>query len=301
MTPFFMLENYESYLLKEKRHSVHTVRSYVTDVKSFFASCEMDMAHDIEQVNEHIIRSWIMTLMEGDINPNSIHRKVSSLRNFFRWAKTQGLIEVNPTLKIKPPKKNKRLPEFVKEKEILEEKLNPMFTDDFFGLRDRLLFELLYQTGIRLSECIELQKSNVSPQDIKVLGKRNKERIIPITADISNLIKEYLEVKQRFFEENSNYLFVTDKGKKLYPKFVYRKVNRYLSHLTKLKKKSPHILRHTFATHMLNNGASLESIKEVLGHANLSATQVYTHNSFKKISAEYSQAHPRGGDQDQSA
>jgi integrase/recombinase XerC len=293
-----MLENYESYLLKEKRYSSHTVTSYVSDVKSFLYESEVCESDDIKQVNEQNVRSWILTLMDKGVHPNSIHRKISSLRNFFRWAKIQGLIEINPTLKVKPPKRNKRLPEFVKEKEMNENKLNSIFTNDFAGLRDRLIIELLYQTGIRLSECIELKESNVSKKEIKVLGKRNKERIIPITENVTKLIDQYLDEKQRSFEEGSLFLLVTDKGRKLYPKFVYRLVNKYLSYLTSLKKKSPHVLRHTFATHMLNNGAGLESIKEILGHANLSATQIYTHNSFKQINAEYAQAHPRGSQEE---
>lgn len=195
--------------------------------------------------------------------------------------------------KIKGLKAAKPLPAFVKETQLEKEKLTRLFPDSFEGTRDRLLIEVFYQTGMRLSELIALDDNCFNAQAIKVLGKRNKERWIPISSELQFNLSEYVSEKRNIFPD-VNTLFCTDSGKKLYPKFVYRKINFYLSHLTELKKKSPHVLRHTFATHMLNNGAGLEALKDLLGHANLSATQVYTHNSFKEISKIYKQAHPRG-------
>ena len=196
-------------------------------------------------------------------------------------------------LSIKGQKQQKRLPEFVKEEELTVQITEELFTNDFEGMRDQVMVELFYQTGIRLSELVGLKENDVFDQSIKVLGKRNKERIIPISNSLDQLIRHYINTKHEL-SFNISSLIVTDKGNKLYPKFVYRKINYYLSLVTNLGKKSPHILRHTFATHMLNNGAGLESLKEILGHANLSATQVYTHNSFDKLTSIYKQAHPRG-------
>jgi integrase/recombinase XerC len=203
------------------------------------------------------------------------------------------LIEVNPAIKINGPKQHKKLPSFVKEKELDKTKLDDLFSDDFEGVRDKLMFELFYQTGIRLSELIELKEKNITSNSIKVLGKRNKERIIPISENLTNFISIYKELKNSMLIDSAGFLCLIN-GNKLYPKFVYRKINYYLSLVTSLEKKSPHILRHSFATHMLNNGAGLETLKDLLGHASLAATQVYTHNSFAQLTNIYSSAHPRG-------
>jgi integrase/recombinase XerC len=194
---------------------------------------------------------------------------------------------------VRGPKNNKRLPSFVQQKQLSEDKLENTFSDDFDGQRDRLMFELLYQTGIRLSELISLKDVDATNNQIKVLGKRNKERIIPISKELSQLIHNY-RILRKDIAVSTDALLVLKTGKNLYAKFVYRKINKYLSIATDVRKKSPHVLRHTFATHMLNNGAGLEVLKELLGHANLSATQVYTHNSFAELTAIYSQSHPRG-------
>jgi integrase/recombinase XerC len=196
-------------------------------------------------------------------------------------------------IKVNGPKNAKRLPSFAKESELSPEKIDTLFTDDFDGVRDNLMFEMFYQTGIRLSELIGLKDLDVSSESIKVLGKRNKERIIPISKDLYQLVNDY-RIFRNGMGINSNYLFVLNNGNKLYAKFVYRRINNYLGKATSLDKCSPHVLRHTFATHMLNNGAGLETLKDILGHANLSATQVYTHNSFAKLTNIYSHAHPRG-------
>jgi integrase/recombinase XerC len=205
----------------------------------------------------------------------------------------EGVIDKNPMQAVKGPKNSKRLPSFAQQVEVKSSNISPLFQDDFDGLRDLLMFEMFYQTGIRSSELIELKDNRVSSNQIRVIGKRNKERIIPIATELSQLIEEYRE-KRAEIDPNPEYFFLLNSAKKLYPKFVYRKINNYLGEATGLEKKSPHVLRHTFATHMLNNGASLEVLKEILGHANLAATQIYTHNSFSQLTNIYSQSHPRG-------
>ena len=288
-----MLELFESYLTSEKRYSEHTVTAYLNDVHSMLAFNTIKDLNELHELTHHSIRGWMISLIEDGVENRSVNRKLSSLRTFFKWAKRSAIIEIDPMLRVKGPKQNKRLPEFVKEEEFNSQITEKLFTNDFSGIRDHVMVELFYQTGIRLSELIGLKENDVFDQSIKVLGKRNKERIIPISNELDGLIKNYVVLKHEL-AFNISSLLVTDKGNKLYPKFVYRKINYYLSLITNLGKKSPHILRHTFATHMLNNGAGLESLKEILGHANLSATQVYTHNSFDKLTNIYKQAHPRG-------
>lgn len=293
MAPFFVLENYVRYLQVEKRYSEHTVIAYKNDVNQFIEFSDIKEAYDFKEVNSMLIRSWMVDLIENAIENKSVNRKLSSLRTFFRWLKKESLIELNPLLKVTGPKNSKRLPSFAKETELLSQNIKSYFSDDFEGIRDRLILEIFYQTGVRLSELIGLKEKDVQGNCIKVLGKRNKERIIPISNDLHLLIEKFQNQK-RTLGINSDYFFVLINGNKLYSKFVYRKINTYLGNATSLDKCSPHVLRHTFATHMLNNGAGLETLKELLGHANLSATQVYTHNSFAKLTSIYSQAHPRG-------
>lgn len=288
-----MLELFESYLASEKRCSEHTVTAYLNDVGSFLVFNTITDIKELDELTHHSIRGWMISLIEGGIENRSVNRKLSSLRTFFKWAKRNSIIKIDPMLSVKGPKQQKRLPEFVKEEEFTTQITEELFKSDFSGLRDHVMVELFYQTGIRLSELLGLKENDVFDQSIKVLGKRNKERIIPISNELDGLIKNYVGLKHELLFNISS-LLVTDKGNKIYPKFAYRKINYYLSLITKLGKKSPHILRHTFATHMLNNGAGLESLKEILGHANLSATQVYTHNSFDKLTSIYRQAHPRG-------
>jgi integrase/recombinase XerC len=208
-----------------------------------------------------------------------------------------GYITKNPMLKIVLPKRAKRLPEFVQENQMNDLDNNSFFTDDFFGLRDRFMIELFYNTGMRLSELINLKHKDIDVfrANVKILGKGNKERIVPFNTYINNMFNNYVSKKSDFgFScEANDFLLVTDKGNKMYPNFVYRKIQYYLGLVSRLDKRSPHVLRHSFATHMLNNGADLNSIKELLGHTSLVATQVYTHNTFSKIKTIYKQAHPR--------
>jgi len=292
----FFLEEFISYLKNQKRFSAHTVTAYTTDLSRFFnfLSNQYEISSDISVVNAQIIRSWLVELTESGVTNRSISRKISTLRTYFKFLKKNDLNPQNPMAKIVPPKLEKKLPVFVNELD-MDKLFNSIeFEDDFFGHRDKLMIELFYVTGIRLSELINLtaKSINSSTYSIKVLGKRNKERIIPLSKKMTNQLVEFEKVKSLKFPEAAK-LFTTDKGADLYPKFVYRKINHYLSQVSTITKKSPHVLRHTFATHLLNNGADLNAIKELLGHANLSATQVYTHNSFEKLKKIYTNAHPR--------
>lgn len=287
-----MLENFEKYLITEKRYSGHTTIAYLKDIQDFLDFLQIETKEEFATISHQVIRGWIVVLIESNISNRSVNRKLSSLRTYFRWLNRLGVIKINPMLKIVGPKQIKRIPEFLKESELSSEKISHIFPNDFRGKRDELIVELLYQTGIRLSELIGLTDIDVGNDFIKVIGKRNKERIIPISPKLNGFINSYQILRNKEFPSRK-YLLITDKGEKLYPKFVYRKINHYLSLLTNVKKKSPHVLRHSFATHMLNNGAGLETLKDLLGHANLSATQVYTHNSFEKLNSIYKLAHPR--------
>jgi integrase/recombinase XerC len=286
-------DRFELFLATERRYSVHTLTAYAKDLAQFFEFSEMTRPSDLNDASHQLIRGWIVDLMEKGCSARSVNRKLSCLRSFFRWCLGERLIAVNPMLKVRGPKTEKRLPNFVRQQEMHPERIEVLFGSDFDGIRDRLMFEMFYQTGIRLSELIGLKEAGVSASEIKVLGKRNKERIVPVGKELSRLITEYRKSKPAG-PDSGELLFVKRDGKKLSPKFVYRKINAYLGSVTTAQKKSPHVLRHTFATHMLNNGAGLETLKELLGHASLAATQVYTHNSFAQLSSIYSQAHPRG-------
>lgn len=293
MAPFFMLDSFLDYLTTQKRFSEHTCLAYRKDLEQFLEHTGATNQHEIKEINARIIRGWMVDLIDNEYENTSVNRKLSSLRTYFKWLLKEGVIDTNPMSMVEGPKVRKRPPSFAQQSELQPEKIKEYFEDDFDGVRDRLLFEMLYQTGIRSSELIGLLDQAVQNNQIKVLGKRNKERIIPITNELSELIGRYRRLREDIALETNNF-FVRSNGKKLYPKFVYGKINHYLGKVTDLEKKSPHVLRHTFATHMLNNGAGLEVLKELLGHANLSATQVYTHNSFAELTHIYSQSHPRG-------
>lgn len=293
MTPFFILEQFLNYLTSEKRFSSHTVLAYENDLKQFLEFSEINSIEGLNESNHQLIRSWVVNLIENNYSNKSVNRKLSSLRSFVKWCKKNDFIVNNPLKKIIAPKVAKRLPVFARESDIEKEKVEVFFDDTFAGKRDHLIVELLYLTGVRLSELINLKIENITNDSIKVLGKRNKERLIPISKELNNQIVEYLILRNLIDCKESN-LFVLESGKKIYDKLVYRIINNYLSSHTNLEKRSPHVLRHTFATHMMNSGVGLEVLKNLLGHANLSATQVYTHNSFSQLNNIYSQAHPRG-------
>lgn len=287
-------QQFLQYLKTEKRASIHTIKSYSTDLDQFHDYIAPVATHEANYQN---VRAWIVHLLEKEVSPKSVNRKLSSLRKFYKYLMTQNTIKQNPMVKITGPKTPERLPQYVPEKDM--SKFDQLFetSDDWKTLRAQVIIMLFYETGIRLSELMGLKKEDVGSDQIKVMGKRNKERIIPIRKQLSNLLEKYDQVCQTQKEIQGRTYFLTKKnGTKLYEKLVYRVVNSYLGLVTGLEKKSPHILRHSFATHMLNNGADLNAIKELLGHANLSATQVYTHNSLSQLKDVYQKSHPRGGD-----
>jgi integrase/recombinase XerC len=293
MDPFFLLNDFEIYLNSEKRVSNHTLVAYIKDIRDFIHSFSLTNQNEMNEVSFQVLRSWLVELVESGLSNRTINRKISSVRMYFKWLIKNKYILIDPTTRLKGPKTEKRLPTFIKQSELSSDALSDIFPNNNEGLRDRLFIELFYQTGIRLSELISLKTSSVTTTMIKVLGKRNKERLIPISDNLSMLIKVYLTCKTED-ESKSPFLFTLKNGDKLYPKFVYRKINYYLGLITTIEKKSPHVLRHSFATHMLNNGAGLETLKNILGHASLAATQVYTHSSFAQLNSIYSSAHPRG-------
>jgi integrase/recombinase XerC len=292
------LERFIQYIQYEKRYSPHTVSAYQSDLDQFFRFLnypEQTVSHPSEITYQHI-RGWMVNLME-EMTARSVNRKLATLRKYFKFLMREGVITNNPASKVQSPKIVKHLPIVVED-----EKLNAMlnsgevFSDDFTGVRDKLVIETLFGTGIRLAELVGLKEGDINFYDgtMKVLGKRNKERIIPINHELRTLLQRYLALKKsENFNNNSLTLLVTNKGTEAYPKFVYLIVQRYLSNISTQAKKSPHVLRHTFATSLLNRGADLNAIKELLGHANLSATQVYTHNSVERLKSIYKQAHPK--------
>lgn len=286
-------DQFLNYIQVEKRFSKHTLIAYEQDLDQFITFATIKTASDWNEVNHQLMRAWVVDLLEAGQSNRTVNRKLSCLRSFFKWGKNNGFIATDPMVKIRGPKTEKRLPQFVKQTELVNDRIADLFSDSFEGMRDRLMVELFYQTGIRLSELLTLKEADVSATHIKVLGKRNKERLIPIGTKLYERVLLYRKEKP-IGPDSQNLLFVKKDGVKLSAKFVYRKINLYLGSVTTAQKKSPHVLRHTFATHLLNNGAGLETLKELLGHANLSATQVYTHNSFAQINSIYSQAHPRG-------
>jgi integrase/recombinase XerC len=290
-------ESFLKYLEIEKRYSPHTVRSYSNDLDGFilFLSAQ-GLDGNAEAVTTNEIRSWIMSMLDNGYSPSSVHRKITCLRVFFRYLRKEGVLGRDPLEKVVLPRKKKTLPVFIPEKELDKLLDEGYFDEGFSGLRNRTIIEMLYITGIRRAELIGLKDEDIDLEQgsIKVTGKRNKQRIIPIVIPYINRLKEYKKSRDEGGISQSGWFFVTDRGNKLYEKFVYNLVNNYLSMVTTVEKKSPHVLRHSFATHMLNRGADLNSIKELLGHASLSATQVYTHNTFEKLKKVYGKAHPRG-------
>jgi len=288
------IEQFIHYLKVEKRYSENTLTAYSKDLQQFLLFLSKQFDYEFKDAKHLHIRSFMVELMNDKISNRSVCRKLSALKSLYKYLIKKGELEFSPIANIQLPKIQKKLPSFIKEKEILELNNREIYSDDFFGLRDYILVRLFYQTGMRLSELTGLKDADVSNDVIKVFGKRNKERMIPISSNLSTILKDYKDLKNKQFPNSSIAFIVSDKGDKVYEKFVYRKVNYYIGKVSSLEKKSPHVLRHTFATHMLNNGADLNAIKEILGHENLSATQVYTHNSFEKLKNIHKQAHPRG-------
>ncbi len=291
------INGYLDFIKLERRYSEHTLKAYSTDLNQFMNYIELIYSKKLLEVNFTIIRTWIVSLNSNEISKRSINRKITTLRSFYKFHLSRQHIESNPASKINLLRTDKKLPVYIEE-EGMDNLLNNVdFPHTYNGHLDRTIIELFYTTGIRLSELVNLRNDQVDwgAQQIKVIGKRNKERIIPLTIPMVEQMKLYNNHKNKYIEhiEDKNYYFLTEKGKKIYNKLVYRKIKLYLSLVTTNSKKSPHVLRHTFATHLLNKGADLNAIKEILGHASLAATQVYTHNSIEKLKNVYKQAHPR--------
>ena len=290
-----MINAFLEYLSLEKKYAVHTITAYKNDLISFrdFLETEFNQ-EDLSNVHYNQIRSWIISLVDLKITNRTVNRKVSSLKSFYKFLQKTHQIEVNPLAKHKALKVAKKIQVPFTSKEI-NKAINILdHENDFTSVRNKLIVELFYSTGIRRTELINIKERNISLSDktIKVLGKRNKERFVPLLSSVIQTLKRYLELKKEFsigLEE----LFITEKGNKIYETLVYRIINSYFSRVSSKEKKSPHILRHSFATHLLNQGADLNSVKELLGHSSLASTQVYTHNSLDAIKKVYNQAHPR--------
>lgn len=296
-----MIENaangFLSYLKLQKRFSPLTVQSYTLNLNQFFAFLNEEYSiKNLSEISHHMIRDYISKLMNSGFSATSVNQKISTLRSFFKYLLRNEVVDINPTQKIRGPKTPKQLPAFVDREQL--EKINELegFKSDFENLRDKLIIDVLYQTGMRRAELINLQEKDVDIYNLQltVLGKRNKERVIPFDIGLKRNLETYLRVKEEQGLKNSH-LFVTLKDNPLSASSLTATVKSLLSTVTTNKKKSPHVLRHSFATHMLNNGADINAVKELLGHTNLLATQIYTHNTIEKLKKSYNQAHPRSG------
>lgn len=291
------LQAYQDYLQKEKNYSSLTLRAYLDDIKSFHKYLEEN--HDqlpLEEINYSQVRSWIVTLVENKIANKSINRKISSLKSYYKFLLKIKQIECNPLSKHKSLKVPKKVQIPFSEKELTNVLEIELIESDFESIRNKLIIELFYATGIRRAELINLKTNNVDKHNktLKVLGKRNKERIIPLLDCTLELLDIYNEERNKLTQlQNPDVLILSKNGKILSETFVYRMINSYFSTVSEKVKKSPHVLRHTFATHLLNNGADLNSVKELLGHASLSSTQIYTHSSLSELQKVYKNAHPR--------
>ena len=287
-----MIANFLKYLEYEKRYSRHTLISYQTDIEQLQQFIEAHFPElELITCDYRTLRSWIVSLVESKIDSRSVNRKIATLRSFYKFLNKRSEISVDPTTKLKVLKVAKKLPQFVNEEDISKIFDNIQFDNNLENKREQLILELLYGTGIRLSELINLERDdvNLNQRTIKVLGKRNKERIIPFSKYLERIIVEYNNVDKN---PGAHYLITDNNGKQLYPMFVYRTVKKYLA-FANVDKKSPHVLRHTFATHLLNKGAELNAVKDLLGHSSLAATQVYTHNSMEKLKKAFDKAHPK--------
>lgn len=291
-----MRDSFLKYIQFEKRFSQHTITSYENDLNQFEAFLADNYQISTTEADHNSLRHWVVTLVEKQLASRSINRKIASLRTYYKFLLRRGFIKKDPTSKLQALKTDKPLPQFVNEPDMSRLLDHCEFTNDFNGMRDQLIMEMLYGTGIRLSELLNLKVSDVNlhAQTIKVLGKRNKERVIPISRSLCNLIRNYETLKKSITSTKDNeLLLVTEEGEATYPMLIYRTVKKYLNLFTTIEKRSPHVLRHTFATHLLNKGAELNAVKDLLGHSSLAATQVYTHNSLDKLKKVFDQAHPK--------
>ena len=291
-----LVDSFLDYLRYERNYSNYTIEAYSKDLRQFeeYVKLNKESVFVPGDVDADLVRSWIVSLMDEKISPVSVNRKLSSLKSFFKFLMKQGSISVNPLRLITGPKTKKPLPYFVRDKEMELLLDGDGFDEDFEGVRDRLILEMLYDTGIRRSELIGIQDSDVDfgAMQIRVTGKRNKQRLIPFAEGLKNLIQAYTEVRNREVGSDSGWFFVRKNGEQLSAGIVYTIVKKKLSEIPTLAKRSPHVLRHSFATSMLNNGAELNAVKELLGHSSLASTSVYTHTTFEELKKVY-HAHPR--------
>jgi integrase/recombinase XerC len=290
-----MIDSFLNYLRFEKRFSPHTVLSYQNDLSQFEIYLKKTYEENPSSASYGMVRSWVVDLVEKKLDPLSVNRKIASLRSYYKFLLRQEIISKDPMMKIKVLKTKKKLPNFVKEPDMVSVLDQQQFEDTHDGWRARLTLELLYGTGMRLSELINLKENqiNLYEQTIRVLGKRNKERVIPFSDSLVPLIKRYREVRNKDVEAGDHGCFiVSDTGAKCYPMLIQRIVKKHLG-ITSVEKTSPHVLRHTYATHLLNKGAEINAVKDLLGHSSLAATQVYTHNSMEKLKKVFDQAHPK--------
>jgi integrase/recombinase XerC len=294
----YPIQSFLDYLKFEKRYSQHTISAYESDLVQFFGYLQHQYnGVELRDITASFIRSWLAALMnEEEMKAKSINRKISSLKSYFKFQLRMGTIEKMPTTTLVAPKLGKRLPVFAKQEETDNFFTYFQFPDTWQGHTDQLIMSVFYNTGMRLSELVNLKEKQVDTGNkaIKVLGKGNKERIIPVNASLLGMVNTYISNKRKEIEQpDTEFLLVNAKGKKLYPRYVYQRVNLYLKEMKTLDKRSPHVLRHTFATHMMNHGADLNAVKELLGHASLAATQVYTHNTIEKLKEVFKKAHPK--------
>jgi integrase/recombinase XerC len=292
-----LIEQFIQYLRYEKNYSTHTVVAYECDLTQFLEYVEHQFGvTDPTILDSDMLRSWMVNLLEGGMTARSVNRKLSSLKTFWHYLQRTGTVSANPFKKVVPPKTSKPLPVFLKETE-MERLLNidVLDVDNFPQVRDRLIIDLFYSTGMRLSELIGLTDGTLDLNGctLKVTGKRDKQRLIPFGPELKGSINQYIKIRNEQIERNSDHLLVRNDGTPLYPQMVYRMVHQKLSEVGTLTKNSPHVLRHTFATTLLNRGAELNAVKELLGHSSLSATEVYTHTTFAELKKVYKQAHPR--------
>ena len=292
-----MIESFLKYLQYQKRYSPHTIHSYQTDLIQFENFLQTTFPETQSDTADYgIVRAWIVYLVEDELDARSINRKIACLRSYYKFLLKEGSITKTPMTKIRVLKVSKKLPHFINEPDMDKLLDRVEFENSFEGWREKLILELFYGTGIRLSELINLKQKDIDARNntIKVLGKRNKERIIPYSKSLNAVIENYHAFKKSLVNVKDNdFLFVTDRGDQCYPMLIYRAVRKYLNLFSSIEKRSPHVLRHTYATHLLNKGAEINAVKDLLGHSSLAATQVYTHNSLEKLKKAFDQAHPK--------
>lgn len=290
------IDSFLDYLRQERGYSLKTVESYATDLTEFVAYLEcVDASLTLIDVDSSLVRNWMMTLMNDGMKATSVNRKLSALRSFYRYLLRKEVIKVSPMQTVRGPKKKKPLPSFLREEEMNRLLDDTDFGEGWEGLRDKLILEMFYETGMRRAELVGLDRKDVDfwRGEIKVTGKRNKQRLIPFGEELGKLIRQYLEARDGELPVSEEALFIRKNGLRVTDSWVYTLVRRYLSKVSTLKKRSPHVLRHTFATTMLNNQAELEAVKELLGHASVSTTEIYTHTTFEELKKAYSTSHPR--------